>query len=469
MSAGVMRYIKNILLFSLILIITILVTNIIFTLNTTAYIYEHSIFISDKCYKDIHQIIITFTISLIVTMFILLILKIKKDINRQNNLLKQMVDTHYKETTRFEEFANMLPEGLYETDLTGVITFATENITNIIGVGRSDELIGRNIFSFLDKEFIDIAKNNFKKILKEDIRIPREYVIQTNNGKKYIVLQAYKRINEIGEAIGTRGIIIDITEMKQLENKYSIDHRVLELTLDSIPIPVYLQNMKGEIINFNLAFQEFCNKKHEDEVRRKTIFDLLPHEISRIFYKKTIELMRLNSHFHNFNVQHNKYDMFITQTKFINEDDKLSGGVITTIQDLTIINSIKNKLSMSEESFKVLSDESILGLIILKNDDVVYINDKIVDIVGYKKNEIIFNKPFIKKVIVDKDQDKFFGMLNYIKDHERVGGRLKIRTKSGIIKYIELNIKKVEYDGGFSNLITVIDITPYININRKKQ
>jgi PAS domain S-box-containing protein len=456
MSVGAVKYIKNILLFLLFLTIMMLISNVVFILNTTSFINEH----------HIHQIITTFIISLIITVFILLILKIKKDINKQNNILKQMVDNHYKETSRFEEFANMLPEGLYETDLTGVITFATENLTNIIGIERSDELIGKNIFSFLDKESIGTAKNNFKKILKEDIRTPREYVIQTNKGKKYIILQAHKRINEVGDTIGTRGTIIDITDVKKLENKYSVNYKVLELTLDSIQIPIYLQNMKGEIINFNYAFQEFCNKKHEDEVRRKIIFDLLPHEVSRIIYKKTIELMRLNSHSHNFSIKHDKYDIFITQTKFINEDDKLSGGVITTIQDLTVINSIKNKLSMSEESFKVLSDESILGVVILKNDDVVYINDKIVDIIGYKKNEIIFNKPFIKKVIIDKDQDKFFGMLNYTKDHEKVSGRLKIRTKSGIIKYIELNIKKVEYDGGFSNLITVIDITPYININR---
>lgn len=466
-----MRQIKNILIFILVLIINIIIINVLFNWNTISYINEHDLNIIniDYFYTDSHQLVVVFILSIIITIFITLLFKIYRDTLLQNTLLEKIADSQYKNTNRFEEFANMLPEGLYETDLDGIVTFATENFSHILDVERAEELIGKNIFSFLDKESIDIAKKNFKKILQQDIRIPREYTIQTNSGKKYFILQAHRKINETGKTIGTRGVVIDITEITQLRNEYSANYKILELTLDAIQVPVYLQNMRGEITNFNPAFMNFCNKKHEDEIRNKTVFDLLPHEISRIFYKKIIELMRSNSHFNSFNIQHDKFDIFVNQTKFINEEDKFAGGVITTIQDLTTINSIKNKLSASEESFKVLSDGSIFGVVISKNGEIAYINDKLSDILGYKKNEVLLTKPFIQKVVIGDDQNKFLGMLDYIEDHDKVGGRLKIRTKSGILKYIEVYIKKIEYEGGFSNLITVLDITPYININKQKR
>lgn len=416
-------------------------------------------------------IIMSSIMSLLFLKTLSLLKKNKKYLINQSSTLETINQERINAQARFEKFIELLPEGLYETDLFGNITFATDNLTKMMGFNSSKDAIGVNVFSIMkDEKNIKSAKESFKKRIENNLIGTMEYeVIKIDGVKTTIIIQASPLLNNVGEIIGTRGVVLDSSEISKLRKDYKEQYKLLKLIIDTIPLPLYLQNMKGEYTNFNNAFIDFVNKKHEDEVREKTVFNLFPHDISRSLYKKSVDLMRSNDISQQFQQTINNKDSVIIQTKFINDDDTKHGGIIGIIQDLSLINSIKNELENSEETFKVLTENSVVGVGVLTNGNISYMNDRMSNIIGYKRNEIILTELFSNNIIHERDQNKFKKIINVINKQNHVKGNLRLRSQSGLIKYVEIELKKVDYESGQSILVTIIDITPYIQSLRKDE
>jgi len=401
--------------------------------------------------------------------FVYFFIKNREINKKQQQVIEAMSLNTDKIVHRFEDFANLLPEGLYETDTTGTITFVTDNLSNLVGL-KSEEIIGKNILSFAAVSSIEKAKREFAKRIDN---IPsnglNEYDILTKTGEtKSVVLHAIPKVDVTGNVVGTRGIIMDVTEVNKLKQDYKKSYNMLSLLVDTVPVAIFFQNIKGEIVNFNNAFIAFCQKKHEDEIRNKTVFDIFPHTIARLLYKKTADFMRTRDTQQDFYIHHNNVEAFVSQAKFINEENKYDSGIISVIQDLSSINTIKDKLSISEETFKVLTERSILGVFIMRGENALYMNNKVMEIVGYHKDEVVLNNDFFPKIIYDKDLEKFTTMFDVLNKTGKVSGSLRVRSKAGIIKYIEVDAKTINYEGSPSVLCTILDITPYINAIKKK-
>jgi len=120
-----------------------------------------------------------------------------------------------------------------------------------------------------------------------------------------------------------------------------------------------------------------------------------------------------------------------------------------------------------------LTDDSVLGIFIMKNNKIEYMNNKISEITGYRKEEFLsimdISKMDINKMVHEGDIEKFKTMYQVVQKQDQIKGKLRIISKSGIIKYIELYAKKIEYNDGVSILGTVIDLTPYIKAVKTNQ
>ncbi|MFW6233613.1 MAG: PAS domain-containing protein [Nanoarchaeota archaeon] len=452
--------IKNSILIIFLIIIVIIFTYTIISVNK---------YFNIKNYSEIRfeHVLTEFNlVRLIVSIFIgLLAHSIIVLFNRNSKALISISKNYNKTYSRFEDFANLLPEGLYETDTKGNFTFVSDSLIVLSQLNKKEDLLGKNIFQFITKEDQEKAKQEFKKRLDNiPSKEANEYNVITEGGElKSIALHA-TAINDInGNVIGTRGVVLNISELNKLKHDYKYNYDLLRLMINTMPIPIFFQNMKGEFIHFNPSFIKFCNKKHKDEIHYKTVFDVCPHEIARLFYKKVSDFMRSTDTRQKFHINSNGYDVCVQQAKFIDEKEKFESGIITVLQDLSILNNVKNELSLSEETFKVLTNQTIVGILIFKNKEIQYINDRLCNIIGYKKNEIISTKSFLLDLIYLDDINRFKNFIKRIQDDSNFKEKIRIKTKSGIIKCLEIDVKKINYEDSISNLFTIIDITPYIN------
>jgi len=120
---------------------------------------------------------------------------------------------------RFRELADLLPQIVFELDDTGCITFMNRHALERYGYSPDDISQNPSIFSFLMPEDRDRAQTIALRILKGEAIGGVELTALKKNGASFPILVYLNPIESSNDIIGIRGIAIDITDFKMLEEQ----------------------------------------------------------------------------------------------------------------------------------------------------------------------------------------------------------------------------------------------------------
>ncbi len=120
---------------------------------------------------------------------------------------------------RFQDLANLLPAAIYETDILGNVTYVNKNAFDYFGYTLHDLQQGINVFDLCVPEERSRAKANFQKILQGMECGLNEYTAVRKNGETFPVMLHSTAIGRHDKPIGLRGIVVDISEKKNMENQ----------------------------------------------------------------------------------------------------------------------------------------------------------------------------------------------------------------------------------------------------------
>lgn len=118
---------------------------------------------------------------------------------------------------RFRELAELLPEVIYEVDLTGRITFANERAFVLFGYTRREFESGLNMFDMIDEKDRQRAAANVRRIFEGEPVGLKEYRARRKDGTGFPALFHSSAIRQDNEVKGLRGFLIDITEKKRTQ------------------------------------------------------------------------------------------------------------------------------------------------------------------------------------------------------------------------------------------------------------
>lgn len=146
------------------------------------------------------------------------------------------------------------------------------------------------------------------------------------------------------------------------------------------------------------------------------------------------------------------------------DNDGNSVEMFGTIQDITTQKQAEEKIKESEERFRMLSEQSVLGIFIGQDNVIKYINQAAADIFEYTIDEILnwtpsecFEKmahPDDRAFIMKEAQNKETGEQDY-----RTNYHFKALTKSGAVKHIEKYSKPILYSNRNAVLSVINDIS----------
>lgn len=127
---------------------------------------------------------------------------------------------------RFRGLAKMLPEAVFETDRDLIITFANQRAFELFGYSAEDMEEGLNGLEMFTPNDRERARENFgKRQLREDPGTI-EYEAIRKDGSTFPVLFHANSILKEGVLVGIRGIVVDITETKRLQDLESRAERL---------------------------------------------------------------------------------------------------------------------------------------------------------------------------------------------------------------------------------------------------
>jgi two-component system, cell cycle sensor histidine kinase and response regulator CckA len=142
------------------------------------------------------------------------ILSITRDMTEK----KIQADALCESEKKYRELTNDLPLCVYESDLKGNIIFINGTGTKMFGYSQADIQIGLNISRIVAPADRERAWANLQQSATLEDASQNEYTAIRKDGRRVPVLIMTHPVQKEGTHTGYRGIVIDITERKQMES-----------------------------------------------------------------------------------------------------------------------------------------------------------------------------------------------------------------------------------------------------------
>jgi PAS domain S-box-containing protein len=192
----------------------------------------------------------------------------------------------------FEKFADLLPEMVYEVDLSGKIVYANKQGLSFFGYSKQDLETGINIAEMFPDKYKDMI-DNLKALTSPGQISSNEYFARKKDGTLVPIVTHSFALFFNDKIIGYRGVVTDISKQKDYENQIKREKAFLEHLYNSTPVAIVITNPSGIISMINREFTNLFGYPFEEAVN-KNINDLVVPDDLKEEAKKIDHLASLN-------------------------------------------------------------------------------------------------------------------------------------------------------------------------------
>tara|TARA_B100001109_G_scaffold255434_1_gene258424 strand:+ start:16725 stop:20957 length:4233 start_codon:yes stop_codon:yes gene_type:complete len=381
------------------------------------------------------------------------------NVSEEFNLIIKNSEDNYRYL--FEESSSMI----CIMDMDGYVKDVNQTFLKEMNYSK-EELVGKK-FDYLDENEGQKAVNEL--ILKGKLQEFHKRLIDGSGKVKEI-----ETVLKSGKYFGENVIISnsrDITARKDLERRVNLILNRYKALFDLSPISIIILDSERKIVNYNPAFKKLF-KYHEVELTGKRIREFSHPED---YYLNDENMVLLLSGKKNvvttkkrFIDKEGKVLNILMNISLLKEEDEIGYRILVHMIDLSEITKIQKRIEISDKSYKELFDNSLNLLYVLNsNNEFIDVNQSVLELYGYSKEEIIgkypdlFAAPDLNDMIYVQEKIKkaWLGETQNL-----LWWSIK---KNGDIFPKELNLKLVNYKGENVLLATGQDISETYNYEKQ--
>jgi PAS domain S-box-containing protein len=169
---------------------------------------------------------------------------------------------------------NSIQEGYYEVDLAGTYTFFNSSMSKILGY-TEEEMIGMNYRLYTDKENAEKIFRDFNEVYRTGISSKLDYEqIKKDGSKLYVETSVALMRDLLGQTIGFRGIVRDITERRQMEEALRESGERYRDMIENSSDLIQSVDIEGKFIFVNSAWYESLGYT-EEELPDLSLFQII--------------------------------------------------------------------------------------------------------------------------------------------------------------------------------------------------
>ncbi len=152
----------------------------------------------------------------------------------------------------------------------------------------------------------------------------------------------------------------------------------------------------------------------------------------------------------------------VSAAPFFNDKGELQ-GLRGVTRDITEKIKVARELHESEEKFKLLADQMLLGILIVKDGLYKYYNDAVLEIFGTTKQQMDSLGPYDLQTLIHPDDRAF--VMDQLKKKERghkdivINYDWRLMSSNGKTKWVESWSKTIDFDGETADFVLLYDIT----------
>jgi PAS domain S-box-containing protein len=143
---------------------------------------------------------------------------------------------------------------------------------------------------------------------------------------------------------------------------------------------------------------------------------------------------------------------------FDEDDLELAELLMSHVTEVISRLDSQSALRESEEKYRTLVEGSHDAIFIHSDEQFQFVNDRVTDLTGYSEAELV-GAP-VRKVVHEGDRERVRKLIERRERSEETPHyQLRIRTKDGDVRYIELSVQSIAYDGREAHLGSARDVT----------
>ena len=175
---------------------------------------------------------------------------------------------------RYRTILENIEDGYYEVDLPGNFTFFNDPVCRLFGYSK-DELMGMNDRQYTDQENAKKLFQTFNKVYKTG-KPTRGFdweIIRKDGTKRYIEASISLVKNQIGQPIGYRGIVRDITERKEAEEALQESEKKFRVLTETAASGIFIH--RGEKFLYVNPASEAMSGYTREELLKMNFWDII--------------------------------------------------------------------------------------------------------------------------------------------------------------------------------------------------
>jgi len=323
-------------------------------------------------------------------------------LNQQITKLKKSEDKNKQKLIETKILIDELPQAIYEIDKKGYFTFLNQTALKIWGFTESDLKNGLSSLQTLIPEDRPRAINNINKLFSGSKLEVNEYTTIKKDGTTFPILIYGSPKYKNGEIVGTRGMVIDISKLKNIEKTLLKSQQEFASLFDSSPIALAYVDEKSNIININPRFTKLFGYTL-NEVKGGNIDDGMIHPPDRLEEAKRVIEKALKGNFYCETIRKKKdgtlFPVAISGSQVI-INGKLQ-GLMALFQDITErkqSEKVQQVLyNISQASNSNISLKELYPIIHKELDKIIDATNFYISLLDEKENKLYF--PYYKDKI----------------------------------------------------------------------
>ncbi|MHA1533889.1 MAG: PAS domain-containing sensor histidine kinase [Promethearchaeota archaeon] len=413
----------------------------------------------------------------------------KNSFQKSQEILKQSEE-------KYRHLFESSPYAIWIVDLNGVLVDCNPTTNIMFSKDTREDLVGKHFVEVLGmlerpEYFIPFFKSKFENFVQDKRMQALEFKMTRADGiKKWIHITGSKI--KLGDDTFIQAIIQDITEKKlaelklqrseeelkilnkELEKKVRerteelreseehfrtiAEHSTIGITILQDEKMIYANEALSRINGFTIKEMRSWTSK---ELVNHVLLEDREHAIHRLKGRLAGASDIPDTNSYRITTKDGTIKWIESFSKTITYKGKIAD--LALIMDITEQKRAEQLLKESEEKFRTIAESSLMGIAIIQDNRIKYVNQLSTNLTGYTVDEtkelnpakvFEFIHPDDRNWVVEQLKKKQSGSIDYITNYQ-----YRIINKSGEIKWLDNFSKSIEYMGKPADLVTVLDIT----------
>ncbi len=258
----------------------------------------------------------------------------------------------------------------------------------------------------------------------------------------------------------TIAFLIWILLLRNRRLKQSEEH--FRTLFDSASTWIHILDLDGTIMNVNQGFL-VAAARNKQSVLQKNFMDFLSSE-SKALFRTILSSLKENKQFQaelKFQLDRQTFRYLDCYGSVVHDKNQKPQFIILQEIDITQRKYYQSKLNESEEKYRALSEQSSIGVYLIQNGKLNYVNPKFAEIFGFSSTEEITSSRTLGYFIMDNEREKVENTLRELITGQKEEMHFEVtgKKKDGTPVYLEAFGHRIVMNARPAILGTFIDIS----------